>query len=181
MPFAHGRCEPNALGVLYLAGKIQIDDRHGQYRAIGVLSAISTEYIDKTHLEYCLWRLWYVAVSQNTSTSVTYAGDTNLIAGSNTQWFPFNSHTQFVMVAVFNVWLMTGNTRVLYLDQAIFDLLSFTAVGTRCAVHMTPLYQQKLALTSATGGGRSVGIVLSRTKATQLKLCPYPSTSQRLP
>ena len=34
-----------------------------------------------------------------------------------------------------------------------------TAVGTRYADHVTPLYPQKLALTSPTGGGRSVGIV----------------------
>jgi len=39
-------------------------------------------------------------------------------------------------------------------------------VGTRCADHVTPLYPQKLALTSPTGGGRSVGIVRVRTKAT---------------
>jgi len=38
-------------------------------------------------------------------------------------------------------------------------------VGTRCANHVTPLYPQKLALTSPTGGGRSVGMVRSRTKA----------------
>ena len=43
-----------------------------------------------------------------------------------------------------------------------------TAVGTRCADHVTPLYPQKLALTSPTGGGRSVGIVRVRTKA----FCP---------
>ena len=42
-----------------------------------------------------------------------------------------------------------------------------TAVGTRCADHVTPLYPQKLALTSPTGGGLSVGIVRSRTKATE--------------
>ena len=42
-----------------------------------------------------------------------------------------------------------------------------TAVGTRCADHVTPLYPQKLALTPPTGGGRSVGIVRSRTKATE--------------
>jgi hypothetical protein len=42
-----------------------------------------------------------------------------------------------------------------------------TSVGTRCADHVTPLYQQKLALNSSTGGGRSVGIVRSRTKATE--------------
>ena len=43
-----------------------------------------------------------------------------------------------------------------------------TAVGNRCSDHVTPLYPQKLALTSPTGGGRSVGIVRSRTKATEL-------------
>jgi hypothetical protein len=42
-----------------------------------------------------------------------------------------------------------------------------TAVGTRCADHVTPLLQ-RLALTSPTSGGRSVGIVRSRTKATEL-------------
>ena len=42
-----------------------------------------------------------------------------------------------------------------------------TAVGTRCADHATPLYPQKLALTSPTGGGRSVGTVRVRTKATE--------------
>ena len=41
------------------------------------------------------------------------------------------------------------------------------AVGIRCADHVTPLYPQKFALTSPTGGGRSVGIVRSRTKATE--------------
>jgi hypothetical protein len=45
-----------------------------------------------------------------------------------------------------------------------------TVVGTRCADHVTPLYPQKLALTSSTGGGRSVGIVRSRTKATEFSL-----------
>ena len=43
-------------------------------------------------------------------------------------------------------------------------------MGIRCAEHVTPLYPQKLALTSPTGGGRSVGIVRSRTKATELYL-----------
>ena len=46
-----------------------------------------------------------------------------------------------------------------------------TAVGTRCADHVTPLYpQKKLALTSPTGGGRSVGIVRVRTEATEFSL-----------
>ena len=43
-----------------------------------------------------------------------------------------------------------------------------TAVGNRYADHVTPLYPQKLALTSPTGGGRSVGIVSSRTNATEV-------------
>ena len=45
-----------------------------------------------------------------------------------------------------------------------------TAVGTRCADHVTPLYPQKFALTSPTCGGRSVGIVRVRTKATEFSL-----------
>ena len=48
-----------------------------------------------------------------------------------------------------------------------------TAVGTRCADHVTPLYPQKLALTSSTGGGRSVGIVRVRTKATEFSLSTH--------
>ena len=57
-----------------------------------------------------------------------------------------------------------------------------TAVGTRCADHVTPLYPQKLALTSPTGGGRSVGIARSRTKATEFSLvyavnCPTDISS----
>jgi len=47
------------------------------------------------------------------------------------------------------------------------DSLWLTAVGTRCADHVTPFYPPKLALTSPTGGGRSVGIVRVRTKATE--------------
>ena len=43
-------------------------------------------------------------------------------------------------------------------------------MGIRCADHVTPLYPQKLALTSPTGDGRSVGIVRSRTKATEFSL-----------
>jgi len=40
---------------------------------------------------------------------------------------------------------------------------------------VTPLYPQKLGLTSPTGGGRSVGIVRSRTKAMEFY------TTQALP
>jgi hypothetical protein len=42
-----------------------------------------------------------------------------------------------------------------------------TAVGIRHADHVT-LYPQKLAITSPTSGGRSVGIVRSRTQTTEL-------------
>jgi hypothetical protein len=38
-----------------------------------------------------------------------------------------------------------------------------------------PLYPQMLALTSPTGGGRSVGIVRLRTEAMELLLVYYPS------
>ena len=50
-------------------------------------------------------------------------------------------------------------------------------MGIRCADHVTPLYPQKLALTSPTGGGPSVGIVRSRTKATEFSLVGYSNCS----
>jgi hypothetical protein len=40
-------------------------------------------------------------------------------------------------------------------------------MGIHCSDHVTPLYPQRLALTSPTSGGRSVGIVRSRTQATE--------------
>jgi hypothetical protein len=42
-----------------------------------------------------------------------------------------------------------------------------TAIGIRCADHATLFYLKTLALTSPTSGGRSVGIVCSRTQATE--------------
>jgi len=54
-----------------------------------------------------------------------------------------------------------------------------TAVGTRCTDHVTPLYPQKLALTSPTGGGCSVGIVRSRTKATEFHPLRGPVGKER--
>jgi hypothetical protein len=42
-----------------------------------------------------------------------------------------------------------------------------TAVGIRHADHVAPLYPQKLALASLTSVGRSVGVVRSRTQATE--------------
>jgi hypothetical protein len=47
------------------------------------------------------------------------------------------------------------------------------AAGIRRTDHATPLYPQKLALISPTSGGRSVGIVRSRTKATELYIYIY--------
>jgi hypothetical protein len=42
-----------------------------------------------------------------------------------------------------------------------------TAVGIRCADHTMPSVRKKLAPTSPTSGGRSVGTVRSRTQATE--------------
>jgi hypothetical protein len=43
-----------------------------------------------------------------------------------------------------------------------------TAKGNRHAYYATPLYPQKLALTSPTSGGRYTGIVRSRTRAMEI-------------
>jgi hypothetical protein len=45
-----------------------------------------------------------------------------------------------------------------------------TAEGIRRVDHATSLYLQKLALTSPTNGGRSVGTVRSRTQAMEFLL-----------
>jgi hypothetical protein len=50
-----------------------------------------------------------------------------------------------------------------------------TAVRIRRTDHATPLYPQKLALTSPTSGGRSVDIVRSRTQATEFFLFFFSS------
>jgi hypothetical protein len=42
-----------------------------------------------------------------------------------------------------------------------------TTVGIRHVDYETPVYPQKFVLTSLTSGGRSVGIVRSRTEATE--------------
>jgi hypothetical protein len=44
------------------------------------------------------------------------------------------------------------------------------AIGIHHADHMAPFYPQKLALTSPTSSGRSVGIVRSWTQATEFSL-----------
>jgi hypothetical protein len=60
-----------------------------------------------------------------------------------------------------------------------------TTGGIRCADHATPFIRKKLALTSPTSGGRSVGIVRLRTKSlsvcsshmlTHITLCPVSYT-----
>jgi hypothetical protein len=45
-----------------------------------------------------------------------------------------------------------------------------TAVGIRHADHVTPYIRKKLAITSPISGGRSVGIVRSRTQTMEFSL-----------
>jgi hypothetical protein len=44
-----------------------------------------------------------------------------------------------------------------------------TAVGIRCADHVTPICPQKFSVSSPTNGGRSVGIFRLRTKVTEFR------------
>ena len=83
---------------------------------------------------------------------------------SNTKY----SQLSYLQVASTNTELHNTQMTVPYnLYLHLHSPQRLTAVGIRCADHVTPLYPQNLALTSPTGGGRSVGIVRSRTKATE--------------
>jgi hypothetical protein len=53
---------------------------------------------------------------------------------------------------------------------ASVDKTENTAVGNRQADHVTPSIRKKLAITSPTSGGRSVGIVRSRTQTMEFSL-----------
>jgi hypothetical protein len=71
------------------------------------------------------------------------------------------------------VGLERGPIRLLRSIEELLEWKSSRSVEIRCADHVTTLYPQKLALTSPTGGGRSVGIVRSRTKATEFSFYVY--------
>jgi hypothetical protein len=51
--------------------------------------------------------------------------------------------------------------------------LRSAAVGIRHADHVAPSIRKKLALTSVTSGGRSVGIVRFWTEAMEIFILPY--------
>jgi hypothetical protein len=68
-------------------------------------------------------------------------------------------------------WPVTGIALLFYFTTSI------AAEGIRCADHATPLYPQKLALTSPTSGGRSDGIVRLRAKDMELLLFIIITTS----
>jgi hypothetical protein len=68
-------------------------------------------------------------------------------------------------------WVATGQPCAWSYPGMSLDLKAeITAVGIRWADHATHFYPQKLALSSPTSGGRSVGIVRSQNKATELLL-----------
>jgi hypothetical protein len=52
---------------------------------------------------------------------------------------------------------------------ALVKKTELTTGGIRCADHATSSIRKKLALTSPTGGGRSVGIVRLRTKGHEVQ------------
>jgi hypothetical protein len=56
-----------------------------------------------------------------------------------------------------------------------------TAVGIRHADHVAPSIRNKLAITSPTSGGRSVGIVRSRTQTMEFFFWDRPETEYEMP
>jgi hypothetical protein len=105
-------------------------------------------------------RLWYV----NLSSSVGHFPVETLSPG--VQWQRHEAdHSPPTSVEVKKKWIYTS-TSPIHLHGV--PGLENRDYGHRGSDHATPLYPQKLALTSPTSGGRSVGIVGSRTKATGL-------------
>jgi P2-related tail formation protein len=65
----------------------------------------------------------------------------------------------------------TFKLRVYYIQHGCKNM----AVEIRRVDHVTPSIRKNVTLTSPTSGGRSVGIILSKTKATELLLlCSWP-------
>ena len=67
-----------------------------------------------------------------------------------------------------------------YLNKKVAASIQKTEINGRgdpYADHVTPLYPQKLALTSPTGDGRTVDIVRSRTKATKFFSLLFSATA----
>jgi hypothetical protein len=79
------------------------------------------------------------------------------------------SEVKWFWCAVCLALCISKHTNIIYYETILVQKTESMALGVRCACHAT-LSPQKLALTSPTCGGRSVGIVHSRTKANELLL-----------
>jgi hypothetical protein len=93
----------------------------------------------------------------------THLTDTRARVIDTSEWQPFHCRL--------DVWRFSNEAWIL----STYRCLENREYGRRdplCWPHDN-LYQQKLALTSLTSGGRSVGIVSSRTKATELVRLDY--------
>jgi hypothetical protein len=75
-------------------------------------------------------------------------------------WFDSRCYQIFWEV----VGLEWGSLSLVRITEELHERKRLRVVGIRCADHATPSIRKKLALTSPTSGGRSVGIVRLRTK-----------------
>jgi hypothetical protein len=72
----------------------------------------------------------------------------------------------FTLVYTDGVPVRTGSTEMLPANSKLFHKAENMAIGIYHADHVAPSIRKKLALTSLTSGGCSVGIVGLRTEAT---------------
>jgi hypothetical protein len=84
---------------------------------------------------------------------------------------------------MYGILILNVTRTVVLTEQFRHELASIRGASTfsNCGYSTSQelLYQQKLALTSRTGAGRSVSIVRSRTQAKEFSMCVYSSSSIR--
>jgi hypothetical protein len=82
------------------------------------------------------------------------------------------------LISVVPCGMSSGQSFWLQIQRSRSRKQRLTTVRIRCADHATPSIRKKLALILPTSGGRSVGIVCLRTKATEFSFsCVLQSTS----
>jgi hypothetical protein len=131
-----------------------------------VQSTDNQQYHSNTNLHGTTQSLWWPYESRQPKTSCVASQLKNFDRGRYRCTFQLlGKRRRFQQKDTFGKALRNSNNK----NQIWMNIRSWkpilTAVGIRCADHVTPSILKKLALTSPTSGGRPVGIVRVWTKS----------------